>query len=884
MSATHPGTDRAATWVQPDQIQRLRTGCYDEQFQPRFRQRNEAVITLLYDVGLRVSELVDLDVDHLDLDSDELSLPDVEQPQTTHTKSVSNTAIELDPAHSLGTIRLLKSYLYNRDVETAVLFPSREQDRLTPKAIRDIVSKTAEAVSIRPYALTGRGDTSDVSPQTLRHGTAWRLLNAEERPMAAVQERLRHTARSTTRELYAHFQSGSSEPLTADSVVEHDRLDDSTLINGILDAIPEIVYVFDTNGQMLWWNERLPVMTGYSDTEIATMHALEFVPDSDTPQLAETISNVAELETVETEESHLVTKDGTHLPFEFNGAPITDEEGTVWGIVGAGRDISARKAATQAAERQRERFDLFVDAVTDYAICLLDSDGRIRTWNRGAERIKGYSETEILGKHFSVLYPDEAVENGVPDALLEEATTDGRVEDEGYRVRKDGSTFWAHMTITALHENGELQGFAKVTRDMTDRREREREIEHQRDELERLNRINTVIRDIGKALVQASDRAAIEEAVCDRLATVDSYSAAWIGEPQSPGRYLTPCAWAGLDEADLRERLDMVEDDDASVWPSERALQTHDICVGRDRSVCSTTEPASDVRSGDGGSVPIGIPILYREMLYGVLVVYADDSISIGERQQTVLAELGETIGHAMAAAKRKEALVADSVVELVFDCWDDEQFFVQAATKLEATVSLEGTARRDDTSYLEYFTVTGASPTAVLEIAAQLESHDHARVIDERDGECLCEIGVDESSIRTVVAELGGTVTEMTATDGNGTVRVEIPQTAEVGRIIGVLETTLAKIELRAKRTVDRPIQTEHQFRSTMYELLTDKQRNALEAAYFAGFFERPRLSTGNDIANSLGISPSTFHQHIRSGLQKLLTASVEATTDEGL
>lgn len=498
MSDTPTRTDRAATWLRPEQIQRLRTACYDEQFQPRLRQRNEAIITLLYDTGLRVGELVRLDIEHLDLDNNGLDasgldtstllLPDAEQPDR-QLANPSEAAIPIDPAHSLGTVRLLKSYRTNRDLETGVLFPSREQDRLTPKAVRDVVSKAAELATIHPYTPAERGDADEVSPQTLRHSMAWRHLNIEERSMDALRERLRHTARSTTRSLYAHFEPEiPDEPIASageDGIQE--RLGDSGILSDVLESIPDILYVFDTNGRMQWWNDSVPAVTGYTDAEIATMHPLEFVPDSHTPELADVLAQVVEQGTIETRESHLVTRDGTHLPYEFNAAPLTDGEGSVWGIAGSGRNTSRRTLATRTAEQERERFELFVDAVTDYAMFLLDTDGHIVTWNRGAERIKGYREAEILREHFSILYPEDAVEKGVPERLLEEAASEGRVQAEGHRVRKDGTTFWAHVTITALYDEDELRGFAKVSQDVTERRKREREIERQRDELERLN-------------------------------------------------------------------------------------------------------------------------------------------------------------------------------------------------------------------------------------------------------------------------------------------------------------------------------------------------------------------------------------------------------------
>ncbi len=121
-----------------------------------------------------------------------------------------------------------------------------------------------------------------------------------------------------------------------------------------------------------------------------------------------------------------------------------------------------------------EIFRLLVDSVKDYAIFLLSPEGRVVTWNPGAERIKGYRADEIIGKHFSCFYPREAVESKWPNRELEIASKEGRYSDEGLRVRKDGSTFWAHVVITALRdEAGNLQGFSKVTRDLTERRELE---------------------------------------------------------------------------------------------------------------------------------------------------------------------------------------------------------------------------------------------------------------------------------------------------------------------------------------------------------------------------------------------------------------------------
>ena len=152
-----------------------------------------------------------------------------------------------------------------------------------------------------------------------------------------------------------------------------------------------------------------------------------------------------------------------------------------------------------------EQFHAFVSAVKDYAIFMLDPDGKIVSWNLGAERIKGYAGDEILGEHFSTFYTDDDVADGVPDHNLKTAATEGQVEDEGWRLRKDGSRFWANVTITAIRdEDGTLQGFTKVTRDMTERREYEQQLEEQTECLERQrNELDQELTDIFERVDEA---------------------------------------------------------------------------------------------------------------------------------------------------------------------------------------------------------------------------------------------------------------------------------------------------------------------------------------------------------------------------------------------
>jgi PAS domain S-box-containing protein len=179
-----------------------------------------------------------------------------------------------------------------------------------------------------------------------------------------------------------------------------------------------------------------------------------------------------------------VCHDGAHLPVELSLSSLA-REGRVVGHVTIVRDISARRRAVEVLRASEERFRLLVEGVQDYAIYMLDPEGRVTTWNTGVERIKGYTAPDILGEPYSRFFPPEEQARGTPARLLEQATREGHYVGEGWRVRKDASQFWASVVITALRDaHGELRGFAKVTRDITERRQAECALEQANEALE----------------------------------------------------------------------------------------------------------------------------------------------------------------------------------------------------------------------------------------------------------------------------------------------------------------------------------------------------------------------------------------------------------------
>jgi PAS domain S-box-containing protein len=244
------------------------------------------------------------------------------------------------------------------------------------------------------------------------------------------------------------------------------------LVNAVVDYA---IFLLSPTGEIRSWNAGATRTMGYTPEEAIGSHFSRFYPEEDlaNEKPANELRVAAEKGRIE-DEGWRVRKDGTHFWANTVITALRGDDGTLRGFAKVTRDLTQRRADAEHLRQSEEMFRLLVESVQDYAIFMLDPNGRVISWNLGAQRVKQYKREEIIGQHFSVFYPPEDVASGKPQHELEVAIREGRVEDEGWRVRKDGTRFWANVVITAVFDGkGETRGFAKVTRDITARREAE---------------------------------------------------------------------------------------------------------------------------------------------------------------------------------------------------------------------------------------------------------------------------------------------------------------------------------------------------------------------------------------------------------------------------
>lgn len=421
-----------------------------------------------------------------------------------------------------------------------------------------------------------------------------------------------------------------------------------------------------------------------------------------------------------------------------------------------------------------------------------------------------------------------------------------------------------------------LAATAEAALDRVDReadlRERDRDLRRRNRQLSRLNRINDVIREIDGALVGAETREGIERAVCERLTADDRFGFAWIADLEPDGESIAPRAWAG----DGREYLDAVPLRADGSEPTARTAASGSATV--------VENVADDPRGAEwraaalesGYQSVVSVPLVHEGFTYGTLSVYADRPEAFDEGIRTVVSELAETIAAALTTVKQRNALLSDTVTELEYETAEESCTLLRLARAADCELELEGGVQQVEEGVLAFAAVRGAPVDRVLDAARSSVAVEEVRTVADREDGGLLQVRLAEPFVATRLADHGAVLRTLRADAATGTARltVEVSKPTDVRTVDAVLTDRYSDATLIAQRDRKRAAGTGDRVRTDFIERLTDRQLEAVRTAYHSGFFESPRRCSGEEVADTLGISPSAFYQLNRTVQRKLFGA----------
>ena len=404
-------------------------------------------------------------------------------------------------------------------------------------------------------------------------------------------------------------------------------------------------------------------------------------------------------------------------------------------------------------------------------------------------------------------------------------------------------------------------------------REQDRELKRSNEQLTTLNRINETIREIDRTIVRAETREEIDRAVCDRLTEEDRFQFAWIGSVDSSTETVEPRAWAGDEQGYLDSQPFSVAS--SGTEPAGRTAATGAVTIEPTVATDLRDEPwRTDALMRDFTSV-LSIPLAYNDLTHGILTVYADSPDAFDETARTVLAELGETIASALSAIERKNALLTTTVTRVTFDVDDPTFVLSRLAREADCSVGYQGDIRQTSEGSALFLTVDGAPVDAVVAVASEMAAIDEIRPISEDESGGVVRLLLQRPFLAQELAEHGAVLREANAVPTDSELVIDIPDSITTRAIRDVLRGTLSNVELRTKQTLDRT--NERLVGASLLEDLTTRQLEVVQTAFYSGFFESPRESNGQDVADLLGISPPAFYRHVRTTQRKLFAAVFE-------
>ncbi len=534
------------------------------------------------------------------------------------------------------------------------------------------------------------------------------------------------------------------------------------------------------------------------------------------------------------------------------------------------RDVTERKSR----ERALERYETIVETVQD-GIYALDADENIALVNEAFCELTGFAREDLLGEHptciNSVAVNEEA--NELAGRLARGEIDVATVE---YEFQRADDTTVPVETRFALYEGDAAPGArCGVVRDVTDRKRRERELARRREQLAALVELSRLVHDITGAVIRQSTRDEIEALVVERLAAADSYEFAWIGEVDVESEEVAVRAEAGV-EGYLDDVTIRVDDSALSDGPTGRAFRTGETHVARELPNGPDYEPWQDAARTYGYESSAAIPIGYEDALYGVLNVYSPRPDAFDGDEQAMFGCLGETIGHAIRAVERRNALMSEEVQQIELRL-EDAFDRVGGDASWAGRITIDRTIPVGDGSFVQYVTAT---PDAVDALHAIVDYLPHVSIRKEigdgdGDGDRRFELVYADPPITSLIASRGGRVTHGSMADRDLTLTVELPTDASVREVVeAVTDEHEATRVLAQRTTVPAATVRDASTCSAVLADLTDRQRAVLEAAYFSGYFEWPRETNAEDLAASMDISAPTLLQHLRKAHDAILAS----------
>lgn len=406
-------------------------------------------------------------------------------------------------------------------------------------------------------------------------------------------------------------------------------------------------------------------------------------------------------------------------------------------------------------------------------------------------------------------------------------------------------------------------------------RHNQRELRQQNEQLDTLYRITTLVQEIGNYIVEASTKTELERTVCEQIVTSELYRSAWIAEVETSTNSIEVGAGAGIDD----EYLTALDEMPLSMLGNgtvEMALETGETHVFRQ---FETDEEMSavDVEGHDHNvEATAAIPLEYRGRIYGVLVVNGVRADVFSENALAGFESLGKLVGFAITALRNRKILISDNVVDLELTVSDPTLFYTVVTRELDCRCLFQRSVPVEGGRVLNYHLIQDTEAEQVLAMAADAPEITDAQVVTERNDGFVLQTETDHS-LSQLALQAGATMRAARFADGEVDVTLEAPQSVDTRDVVEAFDEAFADVTLVRKRERERAVQTTTEFRERVMETLTEKQRTALEAAYAAGYYKWPRDTTAEDLAESMNVSSSTLHQHLRHAVQTLAEAFLE-------